>query len=42
MIDELISRMGPKYSDQMIHHAIHNMIKNGEVRETKQSKALLR
>lgn len=41
-IDDLMQRLVPKHSEQMVSHAIHNMIKNGELRETRANKALLR
>lgn len=41
-IDELITRMGTKFSSNLINMAISSMVKNQELRQIKASKALLR
>ncbi len=41
-IEDLMQKLAVKNSEQMVSYAIRNMIKNGELKEIRGNKALLR
>ena len=41
-IEDLMQKLSMKNSEQMVSHAIRNMIKNGELKEIRGNKFLLR
>ena len=42
LTSKLLSEMQERYSDSLVLHAINNMVRNGEFREIKGKKQLLR